>query len=94
MAELNDVSKLVSLSQASSTLHDSLVLALQKKLENTSTFMPSDFVRCVEAVENSSLPAEQKQRLSEAVVAKAAAATQEQGNKTVRSPQSLTNLPA
>ena len=94
VAELNDVSKLVNLSQASSTLHDSLVLALQKKLENTSTFMPSDFVRCVEAVENSSLPAEQKQRLSEAVVAKAAAATQEQGNKTVRSPQSLTNLPA
>ena len=93
-SELSDVSKLVNMSQASATLHDSLVMALQKKVENSSTLMPSDFVRCLEAVDKSSLPPEQKQKLSDAVVAKAAAATQEQGNKTVRSPQSLTNLPA
>ena len=66
-------------------------MALQKKVENSSTLMPSDFVRCLEAVDKSP---EQKQKLSDAAAAKAAAATQEQGNKTVRSPQSLTNLPA
>ena len=81
MSELSDVAKLVNMSQASSTLHDSLVMALQKKVENTSTLMPSDFVRCLEAVEKSSLPDEQKKKLSDAVVTKAAAATQEQGTR-------------
>ena len=93
MSELEDVAKLVKLSNGS-TLHDSLVGALVKKLHNTSNFMPSDFVNCVEAVEKSSLPDEQKKKLSEAVVAKAAAANEEQGNKTVRNPQTLTNMPA
>ena len=45
MSELSDVSKLVNMSQASGTLHDSLVMALQKKVENSFTLMPSDFVR-------------------------------------------------
>ena len=45
VSELSDVSKLVNMSQASGTLHDSLVMALQKKVENSFTLMPSDFVR-------------------------------------------------
>ena len=94
VAELGDVEKLLSFN-AAQTLQDSLVTALLKKTSCSQGLMASDFVTMLEAVEKSSLDDEKKQWLKDKLMEKAASSQEGQsGTKIVKSPQSLTNVPA
>ena len=94
VAELGDVEKLLSFN-AAQTLQDSLVTALLKKTSCSQGLMASDFVTMLEAVEKSSLDDEKKQWMKDKLMEKAASSQEGQsGTKIVKSPQSLTNVPA